>query len=158
MPSYNFDPRKHNAAPLLLPNDDYEFSIKSHKFTKSAQPNAEGIVPFGVMYVLEITQAGDPTLVGKSVSQTCWLHSEKSGSLVKQFMMAALGYPPNDPSSEGRFNEDFGDEDWSADSDAGTMGSGWARLVGARIGASTTVTINKNNGREQNNFRWFVSQ
>jgi len=158
MPTYNFDPRKHNAAPLLLPNDDYEFAIKSHKFTKSTKPNDEGMLPFGVMFVLEITRAGDPTLVGKSLNQTCWLHSERSGSLVKQFMMAALGYPPNDPPSEERFNADFGDENWGCDSDSGEIGSAWGRLVGARIGATTTITLNKNNGREQNNYRWFVSQ
>lgn len=157
MPPFNFDPRRHNSAPLLLPNDDYEFKIVSAKFTESAKPNEQGIVPFGIGYTLEITRAADPNLVGKTLQNTCYLHTEASGGIIKGFLMAALGYQPSDNTSEDRFNEDFGDADWGCDNDAKNFGSAWNRLVGARVAATATITLNKKTSREQNQFRWFVA-
>jgi hypothetical protein len=99
----------------------------------------------------------DRTEEGESVAPNrLYVHSQKAIPMVKQFFMAALGYPLED---EDKFNKEVAANlDISVtpgeEGEEATLGTGWARLTGQRI--LCTLDKRVHDGREQQDHKAFM--
>jgi|SRR5690606_17291760 len=142
---------KETAGVPNLSKDDYEFIIRDGK--PFERQNAKDETVWGITYILEV--ASDGQFKGKTIPISLYMHSEKSGSLNKQFLMAAHGYD-NNPTAEEAFNNEFANDDgYSIDTDNETMGEYWSSIVGKRIEASASVVPQRDDPNVmQNRFKW----
>ena len=149
------------AGIPLLPRGEYAFSIGELKpFTRPKQnPDGTSTNMWGLQTSIKITDADSDegkVFVGKTLPFSLYMHG-KSGSMNKQFAMAAVGYTLK---QEAEFNEAFPDdedgENWHVDTDENSIGTAWKELIGKSVRANVTQRPNKQdpNGALQNQFGW----
>lgn len=141
---------------VLLDDGDYTFACGQPK--GFARQNKQGAEIYGVSYGLTVKE-GDSN-IGKTVPVQCFLHTPGSLDMSKRFAMAALGYNPNDPTDEQRFNDAFPDSDdaFAVDTDENFVGEVWQKVAGANVCATVKQQLSKpkdgSEPRMQNQFSW----
>ena len=157
MNRYNPNFRSANATVLILPKDDYSFSIGEVKPFKNDKTIEGGdtVEQHGVRTSLTV-KGGE--FDGKSIPLSFYLNKEEGWGMSKQFIMAALGYPIN-KAGENKYNEDCDASpeafDFSYDPDTNEIGAGWKKVQGAMVNAGVASKPNKNNAAQINQtFRW----
>jgi hypothetical protein len=138
----------------IIDDGDAVFEINQPKLF--ARKNAKDEEVYGVQLGLLIKQA--PNHVGKTIPQQLYLHTEASLPMTKRFVMAALGYDPNDETVAEAFNAKYPSEMWVCDWDNNVIGEVFNRLAGQNIAASVTHGLTKpqdgSEPRNQNRFNW----
>lgn len=152
MPTFNFDPNKAQVSFDVLPKGEYEFTIGEPK--PFFRQNSKGEDSYGIRFAMKCVTPG---LESKRVQPySCYMQSEGGQSFTKQFLMAALGYEKG-PKEEQRFNEDMGGKDWSFDPESGSVGSAYSGAQGSRIIGIVDVSIDKDTGAEQQQWKGWRS-
>lgn len=151
MPRFTPNMSKETAGVPVLAKDDYEFIIREGK--PFARQNAKSEDVWGVMFIIEC--ATDGQYKGKNIPISLYMHTENSGSLNKQFLMAALGFD-NNPTGEDAFNAQYNDDDgYAVDTDNGILGEYWKSAIGKRVNASVSVVPQRDDpSQQQNRFKW----
>ena len=146
MPRYEASPAAVTASLEVFPKDDYLFAIGEPK--TFARTNSKGDPSYGIRLAHTIREGA---FENKRAIVSLYFQSEGAVSMAKQYQMAALGYGKG-RSEEQRFNKEWGDKDWSFDTDNGTVGDAWRELTGRLIIGSLDVTISEQ-GDEQQQFK-----
>lgn len=118
MPRFTPDMAAADSAVPVYPKGLYQVKIISH--TPRVFLNRNDEVRAAVDYRLEMVglidakgkvqskDADGTNLEGRPVRRhTLWLHTEKTESMNKQFLMAAMGWNPRDAAQEKEANETF---------------------------------------------------
>lgn len=138
MPKYTADPTAVSASVTILPKDDYLFSIGRPKaFERTA---TKGHQSYGVRFPLTVV---DGPQKGKTVLYSIYLHSDGGASMGKRFQMAVAGLKV-DQANEAVFNEGAAGQDWSYDTDDGSVGSAYAEYEGKHVECDLDVEMVKN--------------
>lgn len=133
------------VKPIYYYNEDKGYDVAG------AQINLEMVGKVQTDGSLDTEQAGESV-----VPNRLYVHSAKAIPMVKQFFMAALGYPMDE---EDKFNAEVaGNLDISVtpgeEGEDATLGSGWSRLVGQRV--LCTLDKRMHEGREQQDHGSFM--
>lgn len=153
MPRHNPNLATATAAFENLPKGDYTFVIGDAKTFHNKGTNQDGSEKenYGVQYNLRV-KGGEKD--GKTVVIRHYMHVDTTMGMVKQFMMAALGYALNEV-DEAQFNRDYPNADYSFDTDTTELGEMWKKVVGSLVEAAVDIQPQKNNPDRQNQtFRW----
>jgi hypothetical protein len=136
------NPSAVDAGFPIHPKDEYELVIGEPKVFKGV--GKEGKPDnFGVRFICIIAEGAQ---AGKKFIKNCYMHTPESEGFAKQFQMAALGFNPKNQDDEAKFNEKYGNADWSFDDDTMTAGEAWHEMKGKRVYASLDVGTNKVTG------------
>jgi hypothetical protein len=153
MPRINASLANTTIGFVILPKEDYEFSLSGPKLIN--RENDRGPV-YGVMYMAKVTK-GPQDYLGKQVPISLFLHSPEAAGMVKRFCMAALGFQLTE-AGEQEYNAQYGSTDDSIDTDEGVdspIGELWHKIGGSTVAASVDVKQQKNDAtRTQNQFNW----
>jgi hypothetical protein len=149
-PRYEFDPSKVAATMTVFPKGEIELLIGEPKsFQREAGEDKH--LSVGIRYAVQgILENGKK---GRSV-YSLYLHNEGAQGFAKRFVMAALGYAPNE-ASENKFDEDFKGQDWSYDPTNGNCGDMWREVTGHRVIAEVDITTNNNTGDQMQQWKGF---
>jgi len=149
----NFDMTKETAGILILDSGEYEFTIVDVSIFERTRNNPDGTTDdiYGLRYKLSVD--GNDQYDGKTIINDLYMHTPKTGSLNKAFVMAGHGY---DVRNEAQFNDTFSDPSvWNIDWDEKVIGDAWKGVVGRKIKALVTrKTRSDDPNQEQNQFRW----
>lgn len=133
------------VKPIFYYNEDKGYDVAG------GQVNLEMVGKVMNDGKLDRTEEGESVVPNK-----LYVHSTKAIPMVKQFFMAALGYPMDE---EDKFNKEVASSlDISVtpgeEGEEATLGSGWARLVGQRV----LCTLDKSmyDGRERQDHKAFM--
>lgn len=154
---YTPDLTKVQAGIPQLPKGDYEFSITEGKLFKRERTEDDNSVTklHGVQYNLVVTRSEDPQYMGKTIPFQIYLHSDKAFSIVKQFLLAAYGFPLNE---QDAFNKKFEGADWEVNPETDHVGDVWTGVVGGRIAATADLVPQKGprakEGQLNQQFNW----
>lgn len=159
----NFEVTKARAGFLVLDAGPAEFDITDVKTFSRIRTNDDGTEDpiFGLTYKATVTaHEENKEHVGEEITIPLYMHTEKTGNMIKQFLLAGYGFDVKD---EAAFNEQYGENpdlwaiEWpEVEGEEATIGDGWRHLVGRKISAMVMKKANKQNpGQEQNQFNWF---
>lgn len=144
MPRYTPNPTNVIAGFAVYPKGVYyiELGTPVAFATKEGSDKSNYGINFPAKIVSSIDQ---PSWVGKPMPTRCFQHSDGGLSYSKGIQMAALGVKKDD-----EFNEKFGGEDWSFDTDDKSCGGGWHKMANQVIGVEIgEVEFNKQTQTEQ---------
>lgn len=162
------------ATTPVYPKGDYELTVKSVRGSAWAKTDKEGnptgavvrVVRFKTQVVgvydsknkLKTEQNGRTIKDLPADDINIWVHSEGGRRMGKKYMMAIIGFDPNEPAEETKFNEWLAKQgvDLSArlteNDDGGyglAIGDGWEALfVGKNVKASLDVGVSEREGQE----------
>lgn len=143
MPSFNPNPSAVDAGFPIFPKDEYEMVIGDPKTFYGTAKDSTKVDNYGVMFTLIIAEG---PMKGKKFIKRCFMHTPESQGFAKQFQMAALGFNPKNQEDEQKFNEAYGNADWSFNTDTQSCGEAWAEMKGKRLYASLDQGVNKVTG------------
>lgn len=153
------DLTKVRAGFPTIESGEWEFIIGEAKGFHYVKDSGKAV--YGVRYPLEIAgpidaegNVGDDELSGERAAPfSLYLHSDKASGMVKQWLLAALGYSIEE---EDEANEAvFGAHDWDWDIDEDdpdaepVIGDGWTMPEGRRIRMTCSVDIGDNGNKRQ---------
>lgn len=154
MPRYGTDTKPSAVSVsnfIILSPGEYELVLKTQKpFVEDNKKNKDEFgnptKNYGVRLFLQVATPGE--FHEKSVSFTCFEHSEGGQSISKRLKMAFYGFNPANKDDEKKFNELADTLDWSYDTDSGELGDGWKNMSGKRVLAIVSTKPNANNPLE----------
>ena len=149
MPRFDANLSTVSAGIPLLDKDSYGFTVGEPK--AFYRKNNDGVESYGVQYQIRCRKPGKYENTPQFV-QINWANDTARG-IGKQFAMAVLGFNPRDNADEKAFDAQYGNEDWSFDTDSGAVGDFWRLLTGKRVSADVDVYLDKN-GVERNRMNW----
>lgn len=148
MPRYTPNQTNNTATFEVFPLGEYELIIGEPKpFTSEDKPQQDGTTKtgnYGIRYALTIAEG---PFAGKKYIKTCYMHTQGSEDMTKQFMLAAHGFESNFD-SEKLFNDKIATMDQTFNSDDGSCGDYWTSIKGGRVKVTLATTMYQ--GKEQN--------
>lgn len=145
MPRIVPDPTKAVSGFLTYPKGEYVVEIRDPKsFYTPPRPGKNE--NYGVRFDGKIISSIDqPGFVGKPFPVQCFQHTDGALDFSKGIQMAALGCKKDE-----EFNEKYGGEDWSFNTDDKSCGEGWHKMSGQVIKVTIgDVKMDPTTGDEQ---------
>lgn len=124
MPRYQPDPTKASFGFPLFQKGMYRLELGEPKSFAAKDGSNYGVRVNGKV----ITSNDHPELVGKQFPISLYMHTEGAENYSKGVYAKALGCK-----TDAEFNEKYGGEDWSFNTDDASVGSGWHLLKGTVI-------------------------
>lgn len=139
MPGFDFNPNDVTVGFEVFDKGSYEIEVGEPRsfFAVGKDGKADN---YGVRYVAKIA---DGPKKGRKYLINCYMHTEESQAVSKQFLMAALGYNPRNQENEREFNEKFGNENWRYNPDDKSAGDMWHKATNQRLIVDLDIGVGK---------------
>lgn len=142
MPRFTYDPKNATSGFLTYPKGTYLVELGEPFSFAATGKNGEN---YGVKFPGKIKSSIDqPAFVNKPWPQTLYLHTDGACNYSKAIQMAALGCR-----KDQEFNDKYGDEDWSYNTDDKSCGAGWHLMKGQVIVITAGDVTMNDKGDEQ---------
>lgn len=148
MPNFQPDLTQVTVNFPILEKGDYEILVGEPKAFIRDKSDGSG-QSYGVRYPLQLAEDYPGYKKGTRLAPFNGVMSSEGGqSFAKRFLMACLGFKSS-KTDEKRFDETFKGDDWSFDTDNGTVGDMWRKANSARLVVSFDIGINSESGEQQ---------
>jgi len=139
----NFD--NFSTRPFVLPAGEWEIEVASLKLRSVDIKNGDraGQKMYMITVASRVITAtdGDTELANKPFTFDLIINPDQEDGYTRAlaFAMSCVGIRSGSAESDREFAERFGNDDWSVDTDAGTLGTAWTALAKSRVIAVTKM-------------------